>query len=229
MLFTFIARLTDGMPLFQSVDNSKNEQNAVIEEIQRQAKMLLSTVDSRTAETRSQIEAGSASYCYSIHADDNLFILVSLTDKGYPRRLAFSFMEDVRVSFLSEIKAEKAAGLSNSSIDLADKPFAFMRYERSLVRIRKEYIDPSSSSNATRLKEELSDIRNIMRKNIAEVLDRGEKLEHVSKISSKLVSESKKFKWGAKKLNAWDALQKALPWVVAVVGLAFIIYYRFFL
>jgi len=98
---------------------------------------------------------------------------------------------------------------------------------RSLVRIRKEYIDPSSSSNATRLKEELSDIRNIMRKNIAEVLDRGEKLEHVSKISSKLVSESKKFKWGAKKLNAWDTLQKALPWVVAVVGLAFIIYYRF--
>ena len=217
------------MPLFQSVDSTQNEKSTMVDEIQTQSKMLLSTVDSRTSETRSQIEAGSASYCYSIHADDNLFILVSLTDKGYPRRLAFSFIEDVRVSFLSEIRAEKAALLANSSIDLADRPFCFMRFERSLVRIRKDYVDPSTSSNASRLKEELSDIRNIMRKNIAEVLDRGEKLEHVSKISSKLVNESKKFKWGAKKLNTMDFLQKALPAIVVVVGLASVVYYRFFL
>jgi vesicle transport protein SEC22 len=228
MLFTFIARLTDGMPLFQSVDASRNENPKLIEEITLQAKTILTSVDTRT-ETRSQIEAGSASYCYSIHSDDNLWILVALTDKGYPRRLAFTYLDDVRAAFISEIRAEKAAGMANSSIDLADKPFAFMRFERSLVRIRKEYSDPTTTTNATRLKEELSDIRNIMRKNIAEVLDRGEKLEHVSKISSKLVNESKKFKWGAKKLNALDALQKALPYVVVFLGLAGIIYYRFFL
>jgi hypothetical protein len=44
-----------------------------------------------------------------------------------------------------------------------------------------------------------------MKKNIQEVLNRGEKLDHVSQVSSNLVNESKKFKWGAKQVRiGWE-------------------------
>jgi hypothetical protein len=49
--------------------------------------------------------------------------------------------------------------------------------DRTLQRLKREYADPSSRSNSSRLQAELADIQTIMRKNIAEVLDRGEKLE----------------------------------------------------
>ncbi|GMF23769.1 unnamed protein product [Phytophthora lilii] len=42
---------------------------------------------------------------------------------------------------------------------------------------RKEYADPNSSQNMHRLNDDLADIHNIMRKNIQEVLNRGERVE----------------------------------------------------
>ena len=38
---------------------------------------------------------------------------------------------------------------------------------------RREYIDPSSRQNVSRLQSDLSDISDIMKANITEVLDRG--------------------------------------------------------
>lgn len=43
--------------------------------------------------------------------------------------------------------------------------------------MKRDYLDPGSRANSSRLSEELGEIQNIMRKNIQEVLDRGEKLE----------------------------------------------------
>lgn len=81
--------------------------------------------------------------------------------------------------------------------------------------------------NTVKLNEELSDIHSIMQRNIREVLDRGEKLEHVSRVSSKLLSDSKQFKWGAKKLNLMDRWRKALPFVVVGLVLLFLLWWRF--
>ena len=100
-----------------------------------------------------------------------------------------------------------------------------MRFERHVSRLRKEYADPKTSSNASRLREDLADIQNIMRRNIQEVLERGEKLETVSRISSKLVGESKRFRWGAKKLNLMDAYKRFAPYAAAgVVVLGFVLW-----
>lgn len=50
----------------------------------------------------------------------------------------------------------------------------------------------------------------------------------VSKISSRLVSESKQFKWGAKKLNLMDAWKQYAPMVIAALIFLFVIWWRFF-
>ena len=57
----------------------------------------------------------------------------------------------------------------------------------------------------------------------------GEKLENVSNISNNLVAESKKFKWGAKKLS-WQAMvNQYAPIVAMAFFVLFVLYTKFFL
>ena len=97
-----------------------------------------------------------------------------------------------------------------------------------LQRRRKDFIDPTSRQNTTKLNQDLADIQSIMKRNINEVLNRGEKLEHVSNISHNLVAESKKFKWGAKKLSWWAMVNQYGPVVAAGVFVVFVLYLKFF-
>ena len=51
----------------------------------------------------------------------------------------------------------------------------------------------------------------------------------VSKVSSKLVAESKQFKWGAKKLNRMDAWKAYAPYIFVALIVTGVGYWRFFL
>jgi vesicle transport protein SEC22 len=67
-----------------------------------------------------------------------------------------------------------------------------------------------------------------MKKNIDEILNRGEKLDHVSNISQELQQKSKDFKWGAKKLTWQARMQQYGPVVVGVAFVLFVLYFKFF-
>jgi vesicle transport protein SEC22 len=68
-----------------------------------------------------------------------------------------------------------------------------------------------------------------MRKNIDEILNRGEKLENVSNISNELQQKSKDFKWGAKKLTWQARLQQYGPVVAGTSLVMLVLYLKFFL
>ena len=67
-----------------------------------------------------------------------------------------------------------------------------------------------------------------MRKNIDEILNRGEKLDHVSNMSQELRSKSKDFKWGTKKLTWQARMQQYGPMAVGTFIVLFMIYYKVF-
>lgn len=67
-----------------------------------------------------------------------------------------------------------------------------------------------------------------MRKNIDEILNRGEKLDHVSSMSQELRSKSKDFKWGTKKLTWQARVQQYGPMAVGTLIVVTIIYYKVF-
>ena len=67
-----------------------------------------------------------------------------------------------------------------------------------------------------------------MKKNINDILDRGEKLDNVQNISQDLLKQSSGFKWGARKLTLQARLQQVLPMVIGFVVVAFVIYVKFF-
>ena len=90
--------------------------------------------------------------------------------------------------------------------------FPFWRADKEIQAKRRLYDQPSSNLDSyAQLSENLIDIQNIMRKNIDEVVHRVEKLdrkwfesiwdEDVTATSEQLMDDSKKYKWGAKKLN----------------------------
>jgi vesicle transport protein SEC22 len=65
-----------------------------------------------------------------------------------------------------------------------------------------------------------------MKKNIDEILNRGEKLEHVSNISNELRAKSQDFKWGAKKLTWQARMQQYGPVALIAVIVLAAFYYK---
>ena len=121
-----------------------------------------------------------------------------------------------------------------SQVDQTARPFRFIHYDPIIQRKQREYRDTrggggSSNHANSKLNEDLSEIQTIMRMNIDEILNRGEKLDHVSSISNELQQKSKDFKWGAKKLTWQARLQQYGPVVAGSSIVLLVLYLKFFL
>jgi hypothetical protein len=53
-------------------------------------------------------------------------------------------------------------------------------------------------------------------------------LAEVSRISSRLVNDSKQFKWGAKKLNLMEKWKAYMPYILVGLFVLFLLWWRFF-
>ena len=115
-----------------------------------------------------------------------------------------------------------------TQVDTTARPFRFIHYDPVIQRKQREFREPKSQQNNSKLNDDLSEIQNIMKKNIDEILNRGEKLDYVSNISQELQQKSKDFKWGAKKLTWQARSQQYGPVVVGSCFILFVLYFKFF-
>lgn len=143
-------------------------------------------------------------------------VYLTCTEQSYPKRLAFLYLEEISDIFLEYLTTNHSSDF-RSILQTTARPYAFIQADIHIQRKSREFSDPKSTLNTNKINQDLSDIHSIMRQNISQVLDRGEKLENVGQISSNLMSESKKFKWGAKKLNWWARIYRWYPVVILVV------------
>jgi vesicle transport protein SEC22 len=151
-----------------------------------------------------------------------------MTERSYPSRLAVAYLDALAAAFTSELRAEHGEAAWRAAVARVDRPFAYIKFERTIGRLRKEYADAQSSSNSARLKEELTEVQGIVRRSIAEVLGRGERLEAVSRTSSMLRSESDKFYKGAKKANRMDLYRTYATYAGVGAFVLGLLYWRFF-
>jgi synaptobrevin family protein YKT6 len=114
-----------------------------------------------------------------------------VTDTEYPVRVAYSLLNKCMAGFekLYEEKWQKI------DTDQTLEP-EFMATEM------KEYANPSESDKITKIQKNLDDIKDIMSKNIDEVLKRGETLDSLMEKSEDLSASSKIFYKKAKDTNA---------------------------
>lgn len=207
-LGTFIVRSVDGMILVATMDGMESEWTTHAKKILRSLKP--------TSPARCTIEAGPCYYHYMI---ENGVVYLTLTDRGYPRRLAFQYLSEVQSEF------QKAHGLELSRYS---RPYACVGFEPRMSKLRREYLDPQAPGNLKKLNTDLSEIHHIMSQNIQDVLERGEKLDVMETRSSNLLSESKRFEKYSRKINLMALYKTYGPVVAVVLVVLFVIYVRFF-
>lgn len=90
------------------------------------------------------------------------------------------------------------------------------------------YADARATSGLDALNDELKDVTKIMTKNIEDLLYRGDSLERMGEISSRLRDDSKKYRRAAVRIN-WELLLKQYgPFAALGFIVLFFIWFRFF-
>eukprot|EP00586_Coscinodiscus_wailesii_P015638 CAMPEP_0172495914 /NCGR_PEP_ID=MMETSP1066-20121228/79723_1 /TAXON_ID=671091 /ORGANISM="Coscinodiscus wailesii, Strain CCMP2513" /LENGTH=224 /DNA_ID=CAMNT_0013267927 /DNA_START=49 /DNA_END=723 /DNA_ORIENTATION=- len=221
-VLTFAARVSDGLPLVSSFASSQE----VLEEHKRQAKQILRDGVGSSSVAKMSIEtSGRKTFHYLIK--DNVCYL-TLTESSYPKRLSFLYLEEVSNGFIEELKRDYGDQW-RYEIERAARPYQFIKTDQFIQRKQREFVDPTSRQNSSKLNDDLADIHSIMKKNIQEVLNRGEKLETVADTSRNLVDQSKQFKWGAKKLTLQAMINQYAPLVAITLFTIFVLYVKFFM
>ena len=205
-----------------------SENSEAMELYKSQAKRILKKLSPRS-EPRLSLESGSYTFHYLIQRD---VCYLTLCDKGYPKRLAFVYLDDIHnsfVQFLDETEAKKAQEEKRQPmewtrvVDLVGRPYAYIKFDKTIKRKGKEFANPASRSNTNRLNEDLADTMNIMKKNINEVLKRGDNIEHMQNVTGDLKNQAQSFRWGAKKVNLMAQWQQVAPFVAVGVVLLVIL------
>ncbi|TVY78307.1 Protein transport protein sec22, partial [Lachnellula suecica] len=190
---TQIARL-DGLMLCASVDEEQTESS--LAEIKSQVKMIIRKL-TRNSEAQASIESGSYTIHYLISAD---IVYICISERSYPRKLAFTYLSDLSTEFSTTYP-------SSQVLSPTLRPYAFMEFDTFITRTKSTYSDTRATQNLDKLNDELRDVTKVMTKNIEDLLYRGDSLERMGEVSSRLREDSKKYRQAAVRIN-WELLLK---------------------
>ncbi|KVH97913.1 hypothetical protein Ccrd_023876 [Cynara cardunculus var. scolymus] len=161
---TMIARVTDGLPLAEGLDDGRDMQDA--EFYKQQVKALFKNLSRGQNEaSRMSVETGPYIFHYII---EGRVCYLTMCDRAYPKKLAFQYLEDLKNEF------ERGYG---NQIETAARPYAFIKFDTFIQRTKKLYQDTRTQRNIAKLNDELYEVHQIMTRNVQEVLGVGEKLD----------------------------------------------------
>ncbi|KAI9574493.1 Longin-like domain-containing protein [Boletus coccyginus] len=214
---TIIVRAADALPLAASVDDEQTEQ--ALQEHKQQAKLIFRRI-TPNAEPRCSIESGQYTLHYLL-ADNVVFLTIA--DKSYPRKLVFSYLEELSKEFSSSY---------GSKVESVRKPYAFVGFDTFMSKTARLYRDTraanaAGSSNLDRLNDELQDVTRIMTKNMEELLWRGDSLDKMSHLSTSLRSESERYRKAARNVNIQAMIRQYAPFGAVAILFIILLWWRF--
>eukprot|EP01108_Squamamoeba_japonica_P003947 TRINITY_DN3143_c0_g1_i1.p1 TRINITY_DN3143_c0_g1~~TRINITY_DN3143_c0_g1_i1.p1 ORF type:complete len:252 (+),score=88.02 TRINITY_DN3143_c0_g1_i1:74-757(+) len=131
---------------------------------------------------------------YLLFVVSGALTFVAVCERSYPKKLAMMYLEELEREFTGSHDA--------SQVELANEPFAFQAFETFMTKTRALYADSSTQKGEmARVQSELGDVTRIMSQNVADIIDRGAKIDAVASKSDDLFAESLKFHTGAKDLR----------------------------
>jgi len=195
----YISRIPDGLPLIASMGNE--QLYTEYSDYKNQFKNITRSIcDGTIQEPQCTLAAGS----FSFHVEVDLNVIyICLTEKGFPKKDAFSFLDSVRLRFRQEYTQDQ--------IETCNRPFSLLKFENELEMLKK---DSHSANPLHVLNKELTDVSRIMSKNIDDLVMRGEKISKLSDLTSRLSSESSKYAKDARMLNLRAMYRKYAPIVI---------------
>ncbi|CBZ53872.1 putative vesicle trafficking protein [Neospora caninum Liverpool] len=221
---TFVSRASDGLLLAETWDDATA--NPQLHALKQQAKQVLKRI--AHGPNRCSVDAGAYKYHYLVE-DGVAFMTVC--GASYPKKLAFSFLDDIQRAFQEELQTSFGTHAVDyrSIIETIEKPYYFVKFDRVIQRKKQDYRDPDSSRALNKLNQSLTEVTGIMRRNIEDILQRGENLEDVGRKAGDLKDASAKFKGLAKALSFRALLQQYAPLLVMCLFFLILIFWRFFL
>lgn len=213
-LLTYIGRILDGMILVATQDLISNNTDYI--HYKDICKNIIKNINQHSP-SRCSIDTRNSYYFHYI-IDNNNIIYITLTDKSYPKKLAFQYLYDIEQSFNKQYTID--------DINRFSRPYACIQYESTLMKLRRQYIDPNTSTNVNKLNNELHEIHNIMSQNINNILQRGEKLDSLNDRSNVLLNESKKFKKLSRNVYLQQLYKSYMPAVVFAILIIVFIWWK---
>ncbi|CUS22612.1 LAQU0S06e01992g1_1 [Lachancea quebecensis] len=192
----------DGLPLCSSVDD---DTDARLSEQRKKVKVLVSRLTPSSAD-EATLESGDFDIHYTRASGVAYFVIA---ERGYPRNLAFSYLREVAQEFEHSYGHEYA----KPSV----RPYAFVTFDNFLQKTKKLYSDKRVQNNLDQLNQDLAGVKQIMTKNIEDLLYRGDSLDKMSDLSASLRQDSKKYRRSARKINLELLLSQYAP--IAIVAL----------
>ena len=149
-------------------------------------------------------------------------IYLTIADKSYPRKLAFSYLAELSTEFARSYPP-------STSLKPGLRPYAFVKFDTFIQRTKRLYLDPrgaeasgkGAAGGLEQLNEDLQDVTRIMTKNMEDLLWRGDSLDRMSSMSSSLKDETNKYRKAARQINLDALYRKWAP--VGVLGFMFIV------
>eukprot|EP00835_Amoeboradix_gromovi_P006509 NODE_779_length_4292_cov_0.220606.p2 type:complete len:229 gc:universal NODE_779_length_4292_cov_0.220606:592-1278(+) len=211
VLSCLICRVGDALPLAASIDDDRTEND--LNPIKQQAKKLFKVLNSNS-EQQCSVQMKDYIFHYII---DNGICFLTISRKQFPRQSAFDFLIAVKIEFFQQF------GINEPLQQM--RPYPYLSFETNIHRLKKEYSDVRQLP-FHQLNQELTDVHQIMNKNLEDMLLRGENLEQMSSLSDQLKDSSLKYRKDANYLNLLLKYRKYGPPAIAVLLFGAIWYLR---
>lgn len=208
---SYNAILTIALPLCGSVDDDTDPN---LQEQKKKCKLLIAKMNPNSQD-QATIESGNYNIHYILSSS---IIYLTICDKSYPRKLAFSYLHDISSEFHNS---------HNNDALSTTRPFGFSSFDNYLQKTKKIYQNQRAQSNLDRLNNDLADVKQVMTKNIEDLLYRGDSLDKMTDLSSSLKADSLKYRKKARKINIDALIKQYIPIVALAFILVFILWYKF--
>ena len=145
---------------------------------------------------------------------DKGVVFLTLTDRGYPKHLAFRYLGELATEFDLQ---------NGTQVASASRPYAFVKFDTFIQRTRKLYLDArhgggsATQRNVAQLAADLADVRDVVTRSVGEVLGAGERLDDVSAASAHLRAASATYARSARQLRVQAQWRQWAP-ALAVLG-----------
>ena len=221
-LQTLVARQDDGLILAETWEGTDEARGRLGE-----AKKVLGGLR-RSGTGRFSVEdsVGEAAFhCVT----ENGVIFLAATSRGFNKRVAFTFLEEISRAFVEELKRVLGTSASldyRSYVDTINKPYFFITFDRVIQKKRQEFKEPQKVM--AKLQESLTEVNNIVKHSMQDLVTRGESLEDVSRRAEDLKEASRRFAKQAQTIN-FQAILRQYGVVAAIsLFLLLILWWRFF-
>lgn len=228
---TLICRASDGLPLVEawedrmtpeSINKEPRDNTKVTQAMKMSARMICRKLPQNS--NKCSITEGDMCYHYII--EDGICYM-TVTSVSYPKKNVMLYLAELCTAFSEQLSSHLGSQSLHEGVSRIGKPYSFMAFDRTIHKIRASFKDPNSSKTLNMINTSLNEVTNIMRRNIDEILQRGENLEDIGRMADGLKAETLRFKTSSKILSRQNFMDKYLIYILVATFVLLCLYFTF--